>query len=162
MCPIYIFSDTKDRIPIMDVLIERSKDGRGSGDVDPGEEMNSVLVAVSTVLVQQICLRLSALYIQRLHVMRGTLWPATPLPVHCRIPNLPLVPARHESTHPFYPMVHPPASRHQVSCDAHAPCRELFSFYTPASTHISKPRMYEDWRKFNHGKAIPVTDRGGP
>ncbi|PNF34013.1 Cytochrome P450 4C1 [Cryptotermes secundus] len=37
--------DTKDRVPIMDVLIERSKDGRVSGDVDPAEEMNTVLIA---------------------------------------------------------------------------------------------------------------------
>jgi hypothetical protein len=32
----------------MDVLIERSKDGNASGDVDPAEEMNTVLIAVST------------------------------------------------------------------------------------------------------------------
>jgi hypothetical protein len=41
----------------MDTLIERSKTGGASADVDPAEEMNTVLIAVSTVPAQQICLR---------------------------------------------------------------------------------------------------------
>jgi hypothetical protein len=46
----------------MDVLIERSKQGSASGNVDPAEEMNTVLIAVSIVSVQQSCQHLSLMY----------------------------------------------------------------------------------------------------
>ena len=43
-------SDVKNRIPILDKLIELSKGGKAREDVDPALEMNAILIAVSYLI----------------------------------------------------------------------------------------------------------------